>query len=277
MAEIILKDEHEMLRPGLGRLKGRVAIITGANSGIGRATARLFAREGAKVVCCDIQETISPRIDQLIKDKEGGAAVFATIDVTKPEDCERMVKIALDSFGGVDILYNNAGAGIRKKVHEHTDDEWNFVLDTNLNAMFRGARAVLPHFIKKKSGNIVTTASTFGLLASPNYPGYCATKAAIINLTREMAMDYGPLGIRINCGCPGAIETPRFRGFPPRATLGEGMTDEQRKVMGDSNKALLRMGRPEEIAYGVLFLVSDEASFVTGHALVIDGGQTIDA
>jgi NAD(P)-dependent dehydrogenase (short-subunit alcohol dehydrogenase family) len=277
MPEIILQDEHEMLRPGLGRLKGRVAIITGANSGIGRATARLFAREGAKVVCCDIQETISPRIDRLIKEKEGGQAVFATIDVTKPEDCERMVKIALDSFGDVDILYNNAGAGIRKKVHEHSDEEWQFVLDTNLNAMFRGARAVLPHFIKKKSGNIVTTASTFGLLASPNYPGYCATKAAIINLTREMAMDYGPLGIRINCVCPGAIETPRFRGFPPRPTLGEGMTDEQRKIMGDTNKALLRMGRPEEIAYGVLFLVSDEASFVTGHALVIDGGQTIDA
>jgi NAD(P)-dependent dehydrogenase (short-subunit alcohol dehydrogenase family) len=277
MAEIILKDEHELLRPGLARLKDRVAIITGANSGIGRATARLFAREGAKVVCCDIQETISPRIDQLIKEKEGGQAVFATIDVTRPEDCERMVKTALDSFGDVDILYNNAGAGIRKKVHEHTDEEWNFVLNTNLNAMFRGARAVLPHFIKKKSGNIVTTASTFGLLASPEYPGYCATKAAIINLTREMALDYGPLGIRINCVCPGAIETPRFRGFPPRATLGEGMTDEQRKTMGSSNKALLRMGRPEEIAYGVLFLVSDEASFVTGHALVIDGGQTIDA
>ena len=277
MAEIFLRDEHEMLRPGLGRLKDRVAIITGANSGIGRATARLFAREGAKIVCCDIQETISPRIDQLIKEKEGGQAVFATIDVTRPDDCERMVKTALDSFGDVDILYNNAGAGIRKKVHEHTDEEWNFVLNTNLNAMFRGARAVLPHFIKKKSGNIVTTASTFGLLASPNYPGYCATKAAIINPTREMALDYGPMGIRINCVCPGAIETPRFRGFPPRATLGEGMTDEQRKLMGDSNKALLRMGRPEEIAYGVLFLVSDEASFVTGHALVIDGGQTIDA
>jgi len=277
MAEIFLRDEHEMLRPGLGRLKDRVAIITGANSGIGRATARLFAREGAKIVCCDIQETISPRIDQLIKEKEGGQAVFATIDVTRPDDCERMVKTALDSFGDVDILYNNAGAGIRKKVHEHTDEEWNFVLNTNLNAMFRGARAVLPHFIKKKSGNIVTTASTFGLLASPNYPGYCASKAAIINLTREMALDYGPMGIRINCVCPGAIETPRFRGFPPRATLGEGMTDEQRKLMGDSNKALLRMGRPEEIAYGVLFLVSDEASFVTGHALIIDGGQTIDA
>ena len=276
MAEI-LKEEHDLLRPGLSRLKGKVAIITGANSGIGRATARLFAREGAKIVCCDIQETISPRIDQLIKDKEKGEAVFATIDVTKQEDCDRMVKTALDSFGHVDILYNNAGAGIRKKVHEHSDDEWNFVLNTNLNAMFRGSRAVLPHFIKQGSGSIVTTASTFGLLASPEYPGYCATKAAIVNLTREMALDYGPMGIRVNCVCPGAIETPRFRGFPPRPTLGEGMTEEQRKTMGASNRALLRMGRPEEIAYGVLFLVSDEASFVTGHALVVDGGQTIDA
>lgn len=270
-------DEHALLRPGLGRLKGKVAVITGANSGIGRATARLFAREGAKVVCCDIQQSITPRIDKLIKDREGGEAVFVTVDVTKQEDCDLMVQTALDQFGELDILYNNAGAGIRKKLHEHTDEEWNFVLDTNLNAMFRGARAVLPHFIDKKSGNIVTTASTFGLLASAEYPGYCATKAAIINLTREMALDYGPLGIRVNCVCPGAIETPRFRGFPPRATLADGMTEEQRRTMGANNKALLRMGRPEEIAYGVLFLVSEEASFVTGHALVIDGGQTIDA
>lgn len=276
MAEV-LSDEHALLKPGLGRLKNKVAIVTGANSGIGRATARLFAREGAKVLCCDIQETIAPRIDQLIQDKEGGEAVFAHVDVTRQEDLDRMVKTALDRFGDIDILYNNAGAGIRKKLHEHTDEEWNFVLNTNLNAMFRGARAVLPHFIQKKSGNIVTTASTFGLLASPEYPGYCATKAAIINLTREMALDYGPLGIRVNCVCPGAIETPRFRGFPPKPTLGEGMTEEQRRAMGNTNKALLRMGRPEEIAYGVLFLVSDEASFVTGHALVIDGGQTIDA
>ncbi len=170
MAEI-LTDEHALLRPGLGRLKGKVAIITGANSGIGRATARLFGREGAKVVCCDIQETISPRIDQLIKDKEGGEALFLQCDVTKQEDLDNAVKSAVDQFGRVDILYNNAGAGIRKKIHEHTDEEWNFVLNTNLNAMFRGARAVMPHFIKQKSGNVVTTASTFGLLASPGVSG----------------------------------------------------------------------------------------------------------
>ncbi len=268
--------EHPRLQPALGRLKGRVAIVTGANSGIGRATARVFAREGAKVVCCDIQETIEPRIDQLVA-QDGGQAVFAKIDVTKQEDCERMVSTAIETYGHVDILYNNAGAGIRKKLHEHTDEEWNFVLNVNLNAMFRGARAVLPHFIKQGSGNIITTASTFGLLASAEYPGYCATKAAIINLTREMALDYGPSGIRVNCVCPGAIETPRFRGFPPKRTVGENMTEEQRSRMASSNKALLRMGAPEEIAYGVLFLVSDEASFVTGHALVIDGGQVLDA
>lgn len=266
------KCDPEM-KPGLGRLKGKVAIVTGANSGIGRAAARLFAREGAGVLCCDIQETISPRVDMLIRG-EGGEAVFAHIDVTRQEDCDRMVVAALESFGDLDILYNNAGGGVRKKIHECTDDEWNFVISLNLTALFRGVRAAVPHFIKKRSGTIVSTASSFGLLAAAEYPAYCATKAAIINLTREMALDYGPYGIRVNCVCPGAIETPRFRGFPPKPAR-DGMSEEKRAALASTSKALLRMGAPEEVAAGVLFLVSEEASFITGHALVIDGGQTI--
>jgi NAD(P)-dependent dehydrogenase (short-subunit alcohol dehydrogenase family) len=267
-------DEHPGLRPGLGRLKGRVAIVTGANSGIGRATARLFAREGAKVVCCDIQETVIPRVDKLIE-QDGGEALFARVDVTVQADCDRMIATAIERFGDLHILFNNAGGGIRKMIHEHTDDEWNFIVNLNLNGIFRGVRAAIPHFLKMGRGNIVSTASTFGLLASEKYPAYCATKAAIVNLTRQMALDYGQKGIRVNCVCPGSVETARFRGIPPRPS--PEFTDEQRARMAGSNKALLRIGRPEEIAYGVLFLASDESSFVTGHALVIDGGQTIDA
>ena len=198
-------DEHPMLREGLERLRGKVAIITGANSGIGRATARLFAREGANVVCCDIQETMTPRVDQLITD-EGGEATFLNVNVTVDGGPEEMMKTAMDRYGGADILYNNAGGGIRKQAHEHTDEEWNFIMDLNLNAIQRSVRAVVPHMLEKGSGNIVSTASTFGLVASANYPAYCATKAAVISLTRQMALDYGPKGVRVNCICPGATE-----------------------------------------------------------------------
>jgi NAD(P)-dependent dehydrogenase (short-subunit alcohol dehydrogenase family) len=265
--------EHPMLGPGRDRLSGRVAIVTGADSGIGRATARLFAREGARVVCVDIRESGRPRIDRLIQE-DGGDAVFLTGDVSKPGDCETMVGEAITRFGDLDILFNNAGVGIRKPIHELTDEEWDYVDSVNLKGMFNGVRAAIPHFLERGRGNIVTTASSFGIQASSEYPGYCATKAAIINLTRQIAIDYGPQ-IRANCVCPGPTATPRWRGFPSQPRYPEGITERDREEMGGSVKALHRPARPEEIAYAVLFLASDESSFVTGHALVVDGGQTI--
>jgi len=249
--------------------------VTGANSGIGRATAHLFAREGAKVVCVDLRDDREPRVDRLIQ-SDGGEAVFVQGDVGKRESGEAMVQAAIDSFGKLDILFNNAGVGVHKPLHEFTDEEWDFVLNVNLRGVFNGARAALPRFLEQGHGNIVSTASTHGILGTRNYPAYCATKAAIINLTRQMAMDYGP-AVRVNCVCPGPIDTPRYRGYPAVARFPEGMTDEERHGMGDSVPGLHRMGQPEEVAYCVLFLASDESSYVTGHALVVDGGQTIDA
>ena len=268
-------QEHPLLKPGQNRLVGKVAIVTGANSGIGRATAHLFAREGAKVVCVDLRDEREPRVDRLIQE-EGGAATFLQADVSKREDAERMVQAAIDQFGGLDILFNNAGVGVHKALHEFSDEEWDFVLNVNLRGVFNGARAALPRFLAQGHGNIVSTASTHGILGTRNYPAYCATKAAIINLTRQMAMDYGP-AVRVNCVCPGPIDTPRYREYPAVARYPEGMTDEERDQMGRNVPGLHRMGQPEEVAYCVLFLASDESSYVTGHALVVDGGQTIDA
>lgn len=267
------QDEHPMMGAGLGRLSGRVAIVTGADSGIGRASARLLAREGARVVCVDLRESGRPRIDRLIEE-DGGEAVFVLGDVSRRADCEAMVRAAVERFGDLDILFNNAGVGIRKRIHELSDEEWDFVEAVNLKGMFNGVRAALPHFLQRGRGNIISTASSFGILASDEYPGYCATKAAIVNLTRQIALDYGP-GVRANCVCPGPTATPRWRGFPPQPRYPEGLTERDRAEMGQSVKGLRRAARPEEIAYAVLFLASDESSFVTGHALVVDGGQTI--
>ena len=272
----LANDEHPMMGEGRGRLANKIAIVTGANSGIGRATARLFAREGAKVVCCDIQDELSPRIDELIK-RDGGEARFLTTDATSEADWSKTVKTTLEDFGDLHILYNNAGGGIRGKIGELKNEEWHFILNLNLNSIYYGSRAVLPHFLGKGRGTIVNTASTFGILASEDNAAYCTTKAAVINLTRQMALDYGTRGIRVNCICPGATDTPRYRGMPPRARFESGLPPDEIARLSILNRALNRVARPEEIAYGVLFLASDEASFVTGSALVVDGGQTIDA
>lgn len=264
-------DEHPMMQPGRGRLAGKVAIVTGSDSGIGRATARLFGREGAKVVCVDIWESGNPRIERLIQ-AEGGEAAFVNGDVTKKEDWQRTVTTALDRFGRLDILHSNAGGAARGKIHEVSDEAWDHTVQLNLYGLYHGARAVIPHFLRTGYGNIVFTASTHGLLGRAENAAYCATKAAIVNLTREMAIDYGP-AVRVNCVCPGPIDTPRWRGWPPQSNRMDAAAQEE---AASAVRALHRLGRPEEVAYAVLFLASDESSYITGHPLVIDGGQTID-
>src|SRR5262245_35956960 len=156
-------DEHPMMQPGRGRLAGKVALVTGADSGIGRATARLFGREGAKVVGVDSWESGRPRIDQLIKE-DGGEAVFLNGDVTKKEDWERAVSTALDRFGGLDVLHSNAGGAARGKIHEVSDEAWDRTVQLNLYGLYHGARAVIPHFLQAGQGNIVFTASTHGIM-----------------------------------------------------------------------------------------------------------------
>ena len=255
-----------MMTEGRGRLAGKVAIVTGANRGIGRATARLMAREGAKVVGVDIDDSFTPRIDELIA-QDGGQATFLAADASTKEGCEEMVGTALGAYGDLHILYNNIGGGSgRYPLHELPEDQWRHSVDLTLGSTFHGVRAAVPHFLSKRYGVIVNNSSTFGLLARPESAAYCAAKAAIVNLTRQLALDYGPY-IRVNCVCPGATDT----------TGQSTRTPEERARSAALNRAMNRLAQPEEIAYAVLFLASDESSFITGHALVVDGGQTIDA
>jgi NAD(P)-dependent dehydrogenase (short-subunit alcohol dehydrogenase family) len=247
------------------RLMHHVAVITGAGSGIGRASAREFAREGAKVVVADInlqsaQETVK-QIEAL-----GGTARAVEADVADPRSVKRLVNETLEAFSEVNTLFNNAAIQVNKTVENTTLEEWNREISINLGGVFLCSKFFMPH-LRKTRGCIINMSSVNGFFVEPMCAGYCATKAAIIGLTKAMAIDHGKEGIRINCICPGYID----------AGLAEGYFQAQpdpaaARAAAGKLHALWRIGKPEEVARLAVFLASDDASFITGAALTVDGG-----
>jgi NAD(P)-dependent dehydrogenase (short-subunit alcohol dehydrogenase family) len=248
------------------KLEGQVALITGAASGIGRATALLLAQEGAAVAAVDLDEAGAQALAQTIRD-EGGRAIGLGCDVSRAADCQRAVQATVDAFGRLDVLFNNAGIIRRADVVGTTEEAWDRVMAVNVKSVFLMSKYAVPVMAARGGGAIVNTASGWGLVGGRNAVSYCASKAAVVNMTRAMALDHGPQQIRVNCVCPGDTDT--------------GMLREEARQLGEAQDAFLadaaarplgRVGRPEEIARAVLYLASDASSFVTGTALVVDGG-----
>lgn len=253
-------------RPRTSALRGKVALITGGASGIGMATAILFAGEGAAVAVVDRNEADGRSVAKRIRHNRG-RAIFVRADVTQASDCEEAVRQTIRAFGRLDILFNNAGIIRRASILDTTEEEWNRVLAVNLTSIFLMSKVAIPVMAKAGGGVIVNTASGWGLVGGKNAASYCASKAAVVNLTRAMSLDHADQNIRVNCVCPGDTDTPMLR--EEARQLGE---DVRTFLAGSARRPLGRIGRPEEIAQAVLFLASDASSYVTGTTLVVDGG-----
>ena len=249
-----------------GALAGKVALVTGAASGIGRASALLFAREGAAVTLFDIDEQGGRSVAAEIVE-EGGRAQFLPGNVADAADCEAAVQRTLEVFGRLDVLFNNAGIIRRATVLEISEEEWDRVMAINVKSVVLLSRQAIPAMIEAGGGSIVNTASGWGLVGGPKAVSYCASKGAVVQLTRAMAIDHGPDNIRVNCLCPGDTDTSMLR--QEAAELG---ASAQEFLAEAADRPLRRVGSPEEIARAALYLASDAASFVTGTALVVDGG-----
>ncbi len=250
----------------MGSLTGKRALITGGASGIGRATALLFAREGAAISIVDLDEAGGQAVAQMIVD-EGGQAIFVRCDVSQAADCQRAVQQTVEQLGGLDILFNNAGIIRRASVLETSEEEWDRVMAVNVKAIFLLSKYAIPIMAQAGGGVIINTASGWGLVGGRKAAAYCASKGAVVLLTKAMALDHGEQNIRVNCICPGDTDTPMLRHEARQ--LGES---DERFLAEAAERPLQRIGRPEDIAQAALYLASDAASFVTGTALVVDGG-----
>lgn len=248
------------------QLQGKTAIITGGAGGIGRATALLFAREGAAVCVVDLNEDSGREVAREIA-AAGGRATFERADVTHESNCRRVVERTVEELGGIHILFNNVGIIRRASVLETSEQDWDAVMAVNVKSVFLMSRVVVPMMAAAGGGSIINMASGWGLAGGAKAAAYCASKGAVVLLTRAMAIDHGPQNIRVNSICPGDTDTAMLRGEARQ--LGEA---EDRFLAGSANRPLGRVGRPEEIAHTALYLASDASSFVTGTALVVDGG-----
>ena len=246
------------------RISDKVAIITGAASGIGRTTAILFAREGGKVVVADKNEVGGNETVDLIR-SDGGQAIFDYVNVTSATDIQGMVKTTINTYGKLDILVNNAGIAIRLPVVDLSEEDWDRNIDVNLKSIYLSSKYAIPRMIENSGGSIVNIASIYGIVGGRIRAAYAASKGGVVNLTRSMALDYALHKIRVNCVCPGFVNTPLLKNILKNKEEYQALADLH--PMG-------RLGDMLEIALGVLYLASDESSFVTGIALPIDGGYT---
>lgn len=250
------------------RLKDKVAIITGSSKGIGQGCARVFAREGAAVVI--VSRTAEPGLAMAkeIQDK-GGRAIYIQTDVSRSEQVQNMINRTIEAFGRLDILINNAGYHISKNIEETSEEEWDFIINTNLKSVFLCSKYALPH-LRKTKGCIINISSMVGLVGQSNAGAYSATKGGIIAMTKGMALDFARDGIRVNCICPGWIRTPLVDDW-----FSQQPDEQKARDYINSVHPLGRIGTSEECGRIALFLATEDASFMTGSIVTVDGGVTL--
>jgi NAD(P)-dependent dehydrogenase (short-subunit alcohol dehydrogenase family) len=267
------------------RLGNKVAIVTGAGNGIGRATAIVFAREGAKVVVADRDVAAGETCVAEISGA-GGTALFVEADVSQDDSVIHLIETTVNQYGGLDIVVNNAAVGISGSVVDTEPARWARILDVNLASVYRVCRAAIPHLIERGAGSIINIASIQGLFGYPNFAAYAAAKAGVIGLTRQIAVEYRDQDIRCNAISPGGVVTvnkpartailePQFAQSPrPLPATKSPPPPSANRRMSETSSRLRRYGQPMDIAFAALFLASDEAAHISGHNLVVDGGES---